>query len=47
MEVVGNAVKFIVKTVVFIAAWHIIGNAVAEVAAERREQKRKQEEANA
>ena len=47
MEFVGSAVKFVVKTVVFIAAWHIIGNAVAEVAAERREQKRKQEEANA
>lgn len=44
METVGNAIKFVVKTVVFIAAWHIIGNAVAEVAAERREQKRKQQE---
>lgn len=47
MEIIGNAVKFVVKTVVFIAAWHVIGNAVAEVAAERREQKRRQEEANA
>ena len=43
MEIVGNAIKFVVKTVVFITAWHVIGNAVAEVAAERREQKRKQE----
>lgn len=43
MHVVGQAVVFVVKTVVFVAAWHIIGNAVAEVAAERREQKRKQE----
>lgn len=47
MEIIGNAVKFVVKTVVFIAAWHVIGTAVAEVAAERREQKRKQEEADA
>lgn len=47
MEIIGNAIKFVAKTVVFIAAWHIIGNAVAEVAEERREQKRKQEEANA
>ena len=35
MEIIGNAVKF------------VVGNAVAEVAAERREQKRRQEEANA
>lgn len=47
MEFVGSAVKFVVKTIVFVAAWHVIGTAVAEVAAERREQKRKQEEANA
>lgn len=45
METVGNAIKFVVKTVVFIAAWHVIGNAVAEVAAERR-RKREQEEAD-
>lgn len=43
MHVIGSAVVFVVKTVVFITAWHVIGNAVAEVAAERREQKRKQE----
>lgn len=46
MEIVGSAIKFVVKTVVFIAAWHVIGHAVAEVAEERR-QKREQEEANA
>lgn len=44
MGLIGSAVVFVVKTVVFITAWHVIGNAVSEVAAERRKQK--QEEAD-
>lgn len=43
MGLIGSAIVFVAKTVVFITTWHVIGNAVAEVAAERREKQRKQE----